>query len=307
MNGDTLVQQWLCTRTTMPDGAPGVLWRGIVYPLLPGDRIDIGVPPAEEPALNSAVLPGEEASWVLIQGLPDALRAAHKVLERAGVVISRSGRWLGDAAGHHAFDWFLRCEGRLDENWVTGLLGASPPLAVGNDSSARLSVLEQRIADLIADVARAEGALRRSIDVPHSTEQPDRSPAAANAPPEQDPALENALAEIQALRNSLEAMGSAETLEARQEQRAPQVVRTHEEVGILLAALRPDIVFIRDSLLVALGEFQSRGGFYKAVTELPTSGSRPEGWKMLRGAERWWERRRSCRRSAPWSARSGPP
>jgi hypothetical protein len=57
----------------------------------------------------------------------------------------------------------------------------------------------------------------------------------------------------------------------------------------LLAALRPDILLIRDSLLIAFGEFHSRNGFYKALGELPSSGSRPEGWKMLRGAERWWE------------------
>ena len=33
-----------------------------------------------------------------------------------------------------------------------------------------------------------------------------------------------------------------------------------------------------------------RTGALRAIAELPASGSRPDGWKMLRGAERWWER-----------------
>jgi hypothetical protein len=287
MDGTTLVQRRSCRRTTLPDGVPGILWRGVAYPLLPGDRIDVGVLPAAEPATHHAVIPGDEASWVLIQGMPAALDTARRTLERNGFIISRTGRWLGDPVGLVAFDWFLRCEGRLDEQQVKGLFAQSAPISVERDGGARLAVLEQRIAGLLADVARAEDGLRRSIEAPRPSDV-DPPPAPA-IPVEPDPALRNALEEIQALRASLEAIEADHHVKSRRELDAPQTVRTRDEMSALLAALRPDILLIRDSLLVALGELHSRSGFYKALGELLLSGSRPEGWKMLRGAERWWE------------------
>src|SRR4051812_18335807 len=89
MDGGIRVQRWVCTRNPMPDGSPGVLWRGRVYPLLPDDCIEIGQIPDRPP--HHAVLAGEEASWVLIQGLPAALDAASLALEQGGIVIARSG------------------------------------------------------------------------------------------------------------------------------------------------------------------------------------------------------------------------
>ena len=297
MDGDTLVQHWLCSRTTMPDGSPGVIWRGIAYPLLFGKRINVGLPPALEPVARHAVLPGEEVSWVLIEGLPATLETARKALERTGVVVSRTGRWLGDPVGQTAFDWFLRCEGKLDEQRVMALLGRSSSVPVENDSGARLAVLEQRITGLLADVARAESGLRRSLQTSRSPEAARPSPAAAVTPPEPDSALQNALAEIQELRASLESIGADTGRESRPELLAPQTVRMRDELAELLTALRPDIMLIRDSLVVALGELHSRSSFYRALSELPPSGSRPDGWKMLRGAERWWERHVSTGRN----------
>ena len=54
--------------------------------------------------------------------------------------------------------------------------------------------------------------------------------------------------------------------------------------------LRPDVELLRDSLTVAVGEFESRTGFYRSIKELPVEGGRPEGWKRVQTAERWWER-----------------
>jgi hypothetical protein len=298
MDGATLVQRRVCSRTTMPDGLPGVLWRGVAYPLQSGDRINIGVPAPSEPAACHAVIPGDEASWILIQGMQAGLDTARKTLERNGIVVSRTGRWLGDPVGQVAFDWFLRCEGRLDDQRVAGLLGQSGPVSVEADSAARLAVLEQRIASLLADVARAEGGLRRSMEAPRPAPEVEDPPRAdSRMEPDPDAAMQSALAEIQALRSALEAMGADHDKKARPELAAPQTVRTHDEVAALLSALRPDILLIRDSLLVALGEFHARSGFYKAISELPLAGGRPDGWKMLRGTERWWERHLSTGRN----------
>ena len=109
--------------------------------------------------------------------------------------------------------------------------------------------------------ARAESALRQSIDMTRSSDVPDPPPAATNSPSEPDPALQNALAEIQALQASLESIGVGEHLEPRPDPQTPRMMRTRDEVRALLTALRPDILFMRDSLLLALGEFDSRGGF----------------------------------------------
>jgi hypothetical protein len=289
MDGATLVQRWLCQRATMPDGQAGVLWRGVAYPLLSDDRIDVGVPPSSEPVSRHAVLPGDEASWVLVQGMPAELDAARKALERHGISVLRAGRWLGDPVGEIAFDWFLRCEGRLDEQQVARLLGEAAPASSEAGTAARLAVLEQRIANLLADLAQAENRLSRSIERPRPADIQPPLPA-VSIPSESDTALEDALAEIQALRASLEALGNDRPPEPRPKLDLPQATRTRDEVTALLGALRPDVILVRDSLIVALGELHSRSGFYKAIGELPPSGSRPEGWKMLRGAERWWER-----------------
>jgi hypothetical protein len=302
MDGEALVQHWPCSRTNLPDGSPGVMWRGVAYRLLPGNRIDISAQVAPEATGRHAVLSGDEASWVLIQGMPVALEAARKALGGGGVVVTRSGRWLGEAVGPVAFDWFLRCAGWLDEGRVAELLDQAHQSPTQNDNTARLAILEQRISNLLADVARAEAALRRSFDAPRASL--DNAPAAAPtltgepfAPAELDLALQTALAEIEALRAALEGIGTDQLFADRLQQQSTQATRTGDEIIALLAGLRPDVILVRDSLWVALGEFDARAGFYKAIAELPPSGSRPDGWKSLRGAEKWWERHVSTGRN----------
>ncbi len=276
MDGTTLVQRWPCARVAMPDGSAGAIWRGIAYPLLPGDRIDVGVAAASTAATAHAVLPGEEATWILVQGLPAELDAARAALERAGVVISRTGRWLGEPVGGVGFDWFLRCAGRLDPTAVAALLGAVTPALVAADPAARALVLEQRVANLLAELAGLEQVLRKVT-----------TPAAAPAqlgPAVPDAALRDALEQLAALQARL-----AE-LQATPIPRSPVSSRFRDELEAVMQAFRPDVVLLRDCLTVAIGEFSSRSGFYRAINELPVEGGRPGGWKMLQGAERWWER-----------------
>jgi len=66
-------------------------------------------------------------------------------------------------------------------------------------------------------------------------------------------------------------------------------VRLQDEITALLATIRPDLRFLRDSLTVLAGEFADRRGAYRAVLELGFD-ALGRGWKRIHGASGWWER-----------------
>jgi hypothetical protein len=275
---EALVQRCACTTRNLPDGRPGVVWRGVVYPLLLGDRIDVGAAGPDVGAEQMfAVLAADGATWVLVQGLAGALADAQVRLEAAGISVSRSGRWLGDTVGDVAFDWFLRCDEVLERDRVGEVLGGSH--VIGDTAEARVAVLEQTLLEMKAALARIAEQLSDAVQLPPAAAQPVQ-PAA----PDRDAALEAALGRVRDLEARLDAIPS------RPAQSRPTTTRLQEEIARVLAALRPDITFLRDSLQMVVGEFASRGAFYRLLQELPVAGGRPEGWKALRGVERWWER-----------------
>jgi hypothetical protein len=249
-----------------------VTWRGVVYPLLPGDQIDVGLPQQAEPASSGkhVMLPGHDVSWILLQGMATARDEALHSLEAAGFICSRSGRWLGDLVAGEAYDWFIRCEGEVDPAVIAGLLRGQVQ-AAPDDPTARVALLEQRISDLKADLATLEAKLRKVPDVPDAR------------PEDGARGLEAALAQLAVLQDKL----------AEQPERLPPARprdRLGDEIGLMLKGVRPDIEMLRDSLVVAVGEFTSRAALYRALGELPVEGGKPGAWKMLRSVERWWER-----------------
>jgi hypothetical protein len=285
MDGQRLVQRWPCRTGTLPDGSPGAWWRGVLYPLLPdagqGGTIDIGVPNARPVLSAHAVLAGEETSWVLIQGDSASLEAARSVLISHGIIVSRHGRWLGEPVNGQGFDFFLRCDGALDPSVIAALLASPGRKTAEIDPAVQIGLLEQRLANMRVELAGLRAVLTRM-----------ESAAAVNAltrqPPELPLQATVLYAELQ------EAVARADAFEARLATEPSPVSRGHlklkDELADALAALRPDLVLLRDTLVVITGEFATRTGTLRAIAELPASGSRPEGWKMLRGAERWWER-----------------
>jgi len=281
-DGEVLVQRTICTERNLRDGRPGVLWRGVVYPLLDGDRIDVSRPdPADDergPGVTPAyaVVSGEDASWLLVRGLPSILPEITAQLARAGVNVLRSGRWLGEPIGDVAYDWFLRVDGAIPPDLT--LLAGPGPGAVDADPTTRLALLEQRLVELRAHLAQLDAALRTAAAQAARPAAPD-----PDAGP-RDAALQDALARIAALQSQLDAARPAAPAPVR------GATRLHEELEAALIALRPDIVPLRDTLQVAVGEFTSRAGFYRCIQELPAAGGRPNGWKALRGVDRWWER-----------------
>lgn len=298
MDGDRLVQRCPCRPVQMPDGSDGALWRGVAYPLMPGNTIDVSTarpvsPPdiaAASPvaAHRHAVLPGDDVSWILIEGLADRLEAARAALAAAGLAIIRTGRWLGEPLDGVVFDWYLRLEEPLDAATVAGVLGTpAPPAELSRD--VEFATLHCRLADLTAEQARlrAELAARSAVPAP-PTAVADHPPAMSD-----DGARDAAQSElIEAYRRINELETLVRQRDAHRATLPKSVATLHDELGEALKALRPDIVLLRDSLRVATGEWADRTSLYRAIQELPMSGKRPEGgqWKPLKAAERVWER-----------------
>ena len=285
MDGVRLVQRWPCRTGTLPDGSPGAWWRGVLYPLLSaagdGVTIDIGVTNARPTSAAHAVLVGEEASWVLIQGDSAALEAARSALIGQGTIVSRYGRWLGESVDGQEFDFFIRCDGPLDPSLIASTLATPARKTAEIDPAVQIGLLEQRLANMRVELAGLRAVLTRmegAAAVSAPTKQVPELPVQATVP----------YAELQ------EAVARADAFEARLAVGPTPVTRAtlklKDELAEALAALRPDVLLLRDTLLVITGEFATRTGTLRAIAELPQSGSRPEGWKMLRGAERWWER-----------------
>jgi len=63
---DVLVHRTACTLRELPDGTREVLWRGVPYPLLDGNRIDVSDPLEATPTTGSALTPplcGSRRRW----------------------------------------------------------------------------------------------------------------------------------------------------------------------------------------------------------------------------------------------------
>ncbi len=278
-DGSVLLQRWPCSLTELGDGRPGAIWRGVAYALLAGDRIDIAAPPPSAPdVLRHAVLAADEASWILIAGPATARQQAETALRDDGIMILRAGRWLGEAVDDVVFDWFFRTDRRVDADQIAQLLGAAPSAA---DTPAKADtqalVLEQRIAWLLAEVARLKAAPVPAAIAAKKDDSAERTALALAA--EATAALTEMSRRLDASQGELDRLRAA---------RVPPKVQG--ELTAAIAMLRPDIAMLRSSLTVAFGEYYAREGVLRAIQELPLSGARPDGWKALRGAERWWER-----------------
>jgi hypothetical protein len=267
-----------CSRRNLADGRPGVLWRGMPYLLLADDVIELTQPaiepvagPATTPVVSPPVasLQTEDSTWVLVQGMAAERAATQLRLEQAGVAVQRFGRWLGDDVDGVAFDWFILCQGTLDGPTLAELLGRS---TIEADATARVAVLERRLLDARADLAQLASDLKARQQLAQPLTPTASSPDL----------LADALAQVQELETRLADVPPPSPSRGNQ--------RLHDELAAALTVLRPDLEMLRDSLLVATATFVSRTQFYRSLQELPGSGARPNGWKSLRGADRWWER-----------------
>jgi hypothetical protein len=270
MDGHVFIQLWPCSRTVLPDGAEAAIWRGVAYRLQEGNRIDISASVAQSAHGPTArIIADGDTSWVLVQGLASDLAHVQSMLVACGETVTRTGRWLGEAEGGVTFDWFIRCASLLGTEALRVLSPEGSSAAEANDRQ-RIMALEGRLSELSAMVARLESV------------QPVTAPALRS-----DHELALARDEIARLHAEIEAQAPTPSPLPPP---PPAALRLRDEIGAAFAALRPDVDLLRDSLEVVCVEFHARPALWRAIGELPASGVRPEGWKSLRGVDRFWER-----------------
>ncbi len=278
-----------CRLVRLRDGRDAAVWRGLAFPVLFGDRIDVAGEAWPVPETASfanvpkpfGVIDGPSEAYVLIAGgFIDAETAAGK-LRLAGFEVLRTGRYLGDAVDHFDADWFVRFVrpvGATDLaqslEQILGQRAARPSPPAAEDTRARLLA-----AELVASRNREE-AMRTELAGLRT--EAGAGAAAADRIAE----LQAALAAEQDRREAAENAAAA----VEREPPSPPSGRIADEVRDVLTYLLPNIIMLRDSFKVITVEFAKRGMVWRALGELAGAKAIPRDWKKIRGADGWWER-----------------
>jgi hypothetical protein len=287
------VETRACRLMVVPDGRRGALWRGLVYPLDPSDRVNVSgpaFPPSlcraapSSVTLGAAIIEGEEECYLLLEGnVADCERGA-AVLRGRGAAVLRSGRYLGDSAPGIDADWFVRFVRPSDLNALRDDLAEAfafdRPEVVAGASELRVQLLVRELesARVREAALRAELARSKSLPLAKSHDETDE--------------LRELLAHEQAARTAAEAAFAA--LSASEPVRAPpspKGAKLKDEIETILRTLLPRLHLVRDSLTTIAVEFSERGALYKAFSELQAAEvGRPPAWKVLHRVSGWWER-----------------
>jgi hypothetical protein len=286
-DADQQVEARACRLVYLPDGTRAALWRGLAWPIAAGERIDVSGPafPLLQPSPNSAplfgIIDGADEAWLILDGSVALRDTAAGVLREAGIDVLRSGPWLGDPIDGVVGSDFIRFARPKSDNLretigrvLAGKVTPAPP------SPGPV----ERLRALTVELIEARAALART---PSRLEMERTGPALG--------AIEDELARVRqenaALLKHVTELQSelAAAQESRTQSSRPTPIRVQDEVAKIVAGLRPDLCFLRDSLTVLWGEFSDRGGLCRAFSELG-SASLSSNWKRVRGASGWWER-----------------
>jgi hypothetical protein len=284
-DADQPVETRRCRLVHLPDDTRAALWRGLAWPIGTGDRIDVAGPafpllPQDPPASpRFGLVDGAEEAWLVLEGSVTVRDAAASALRHAGVAVLRSGPWLGDPVDGVVGANFIRfarpqvsdlrqAVAKILENTVTA--ASERP-----DPADRMRALTVELMETRAALARAQTTPRESRP------QPSAEAEAELARLQQENAA--LLQQITDLHRQL-----AEAPPARPEQNRA-AGRLQDEIATLLASLRPDLQFLRESVTVLTGEFADRRGLYRALIELG-SDALGRAWKKMHAAPGWWER-----------------
>jgi hypothetical protein len=284
-DADQPVETRRCRLVHLPDDTRAALWRGLAWPIGTGDRIDVAGPafpllPQDPPGSpRFGLVDGAEEAWLVLEGSVTVRDAAVTALRHAGVGVLRSGPWLGDPVDGVVGVNFIR----FARPQVSDLRPAIAKILEDTviAATARPDPAD-RMRALMVELMETRAALARAQTAPsESRPQPSAETEAELARVQQENAA--LLKQITDLRCRL-----AEIPPARPEPNRA-AGRLQEETATLLASLRPDLRFLRESVTVLTGEFADRRGLYRALTELG-SDMLGRAWKKLRGAPGWWER-----------------
>jgi hypothetical protein len=284
-DADQPVETRRCRLVHLPDDTRAALWRGLAWPIGTGDRIDVAGPafpllPQDPPAgPRFGVVDGDEEAWLVLEGSVTVRDAAASALRQAGVSVLRSGPWLGDPV-----------DGVVGANFIRF---ARPQ--VSDLRQAIVKILENIVTAASARPEPADRMRALMVELMETRAAPARAQTAPSEPRRQLSAnAEAELARVQRenaalLREITDLHG--QLAEAPPARPGPNRAagRLQDEIATLLASLRPDLRFLRESVTVLTGEFADRRGLYRALIELG-SDMLGRAWKKLRGAPGWWER-----------------
>ncbi|WP_262271844.1 hypothetical protein [Microvirga yunnanensis] len=308
-DGELLIETRECRRVWLPDSRPGVVWRGLAYPLRAGDRLEVadeafspaacaagGEPrqegsTADRVACAFALIDGRDEAYLVLPGSVLDCEQATGSLREAGIRVLRTGRYLGEPVDGVEGDWFIRFVKPTDRarpvrELIAGLLGRSPADEARDQAGPELRA---RLlgAELAAAKAR-EAGLR--TEVAHYRLREAEQVGAAEA---EVTHLRLELEEERRLREVAEAAA----MEAERAEPVPPAprpaapARIRDEIESVLAALLPRVRLVRDSINVIAAEYGSRRAVYRALAELHENQEQKlQAWKRIRGAEGWWER-----------------
>jgi hypothetical protein len=285
VDSDQLLETRQCRLLHLPNGSRAALWRGLVWPIGAGDRIDLAGPafpllgqnPPAEPQFG--LIDSAEEAWLVLEGSVSLRDAAAGALRQAGVAVLRTGPWVGDPVdgvfGTNFIRFIRPAADDLRQSLAIILEKILTPGSAGPEPADRARALTVELLKVRAELARVEVAQTAKRLEPAAESETELLRLR-----KENSAL---LEEIADLNRQL-----AENAPVRSEPRRA-AGRLQDEIAISLTALRPDLRLLRDSLTVIAGEFADRRGFYRAVVEL-----RPElvtsSWKKIRGASNWLER-----------------
>jgi len=294
-----------CSSAMTPDGGRGVLYRGLVHPLLAGDRIDLSGPahvpgaapvgPSGRAARRHAIVTGDLTGYVLIEGSVADRELAAAALRAAGASVMRTGRFLGEPLDALSPDWFVRFEigaGTFDEiGQAVAAALAETPAGTADPAALRLRLLTTELAE-----ARARTATLEAENARLRVERAEAQAARQGEDAEAMARLETERAALSAaLEAEIKARAAAEALSAETKPALPAPIAAPKglkaEIACVLETLMPRIRPIGDSLVVLAVEYRERSAVYRALAQLDASSSLfPSNWKKLKDVEGWWER-----------------
>ena len=293
-DGETRLETRRCRVVPLNNGSSAAVWRGLAFPILPGDRIDAAgdawpiadLRPAATTVQGFAIIDGQSEAYILIPGGFIEIETIAGTIRNAGITVLRIGRYFGEKVGDIDADWFIRIIKPLDNEDLPGFLEsilgarvASPAETSITDPRSRLLTVEllssrAREAGLSVEIARLRSALAEGL------------PEAER----QAVALREALEREQSLRLAAEQAAAAASAVVEKRPKPVPSGRIIDEVRDVLAGLLPNVRMLRDSAELIAVEFASRQGVWRALGELADTGGIPRDWKKIHGAEGWWER-----------------
>ena len=312
-DGTDTLETRRCRTMALPDGRVGVVWRGLVYPLLDNNEIDVSkeaLPPAHcmpsgvaQPDYHGfASIIGADEVYLLVAGPITVREGAAARLRAAGISVIRTGRYLGEPVDGLAADWFIRFEKPITDETVDSLLARVLDQERVRQSVQPETATEARLRLVLDEMARArqrETMLRSELA--NATAALGKRTTDTNV----DDRLREEIAREQYLRREAEAARVAAEAALATAEAALEVVRADphlppqpsprtrlpDEIAALLEAVLPNLKLLRDSLTVALVEYAGRKSLYRSLAELMAGEGRlSAAWKSVQGATGWWER-----------------